>query len=73
MTTTTATKPETARLAYTLQEVAEMISEPVATVAKHCRTQALLGAYKTGNGGRTAPWRIPPAAIEHYQATRKKQ
>lgn len=69
----TTTKPEATRLAYTLQEVAEMLAEPVATIARHCRTQALSGAYKTGNGGRTAPWRIPPAAIEHYQATRKTQ
>ena len=69
----TATKPEATRLAYTLQEVAEMLAEPVVTIARHCRTQALRGAYKTGNGGRTAPWRIPPTAIEHYQATRKNQ
>lgn len=61
------------RRAYTLAEAAEILAEPVATIAKHCRTQALKGAYKTGNGGRTAPWRIPPAAIEHYQATRKTQ
>jgi hypothetical protein len=25
------------------------------------------GAYKTG--GRTSPWRIPPKAIDYYQAT----
>lgn len=69
----TATKPETERLAYTLQEVADMLAEPVVTIAKHCRTQALRGAYKAGRGGRTSPWRIPPAAIEHYQSTRPTQ
>jgi len=58
-------------LAYTLEQVAEMLQEPVATVAKHCRTQELKGAYKTG--GRTSPWRIPPSAISHYQETRNKQ
>lgn len=64
---------ELRRLAYTLEEVAEMLAEPVATISKHCRTQALKGAYKTGSGGRTAPWRIPHTAIEHYQATRSNQ
>lgn len=50
-----------------------MLAEPVATISKHCRTQALKGAYKTGSGGKTAPWRVPPEAIEYYQATRSKQ
>lgn len=59
------------RRAYTLEQVSEMLQEPVATIAKHCRTQALKGAYKTG--GRTSPWRIPPAAIDHYQANRQRQ
>lgn len=56
------------RRAYTIEEVAEMLAEPVSTIRTHCQTQALRGAYKTG--GRTSPWRIPPKAIDHYQATR---
>ncbi|MCT9624246.1 helix-turn-helix domain-containing protein [Pseudarthrobacter equi] len=55
-------------MAFKLEEVAEMLAEPVETIAKHCRTQALKGAYKTG--GKTSPWRIPPAAIDYYQRTR---
>jgi Helix-turn-helix domain len=57
-------------LAYTLEQVAEMLQEPATTIAKHCRTQALRGAYKTG--GKTSPWRIPPKAIEHYQNSRNR-
>lgn len=57
--------PAFVKVALTVEQVAEMLQEPVYTVKKHCRTQALKGAYKTG--GRTAPWRIPPAAIDHYQ------
>ena len=60
------------RKAHTLEEVAEMLQEPVATIRKHCRTQALKGAYKTGTG-RTSPWRIPPAAIDYYQQHQPKQ
>lgn len=60
------------RLAYTLEQVAEMLQEPVATISKHCRTQALKGAYKTGRG-KTSPWRIPPAAIDYYQANQPRQ
>ena len=57
--------------AYTPAQVSEMLEEPVRTIVVHCRTQALKGAYKTG--GRTSPWRIPPAAIDHYQRTRPRQ
>ncbi|SKB86343.1 Helix-turn-helix domain-containing protein [Arthrobacter sp. 31Cvi3.1E] len=60
------------RRAYTLEQVAEMLQEPVKTISKHCRTQALKGAYKTG-AGRTSPWRIPPAAIDYYQANQPRQ
>jgi hypothetical protein len=49
-----------------------MLQEPVATIRRHCRTQALKGAYKTG-AGRTSPWRIPPAAIDYYQQHQPKQ
>lgn len=59
------------RRAFTLEEVAEMLVEPVWTIRQHCQTQALRGAYKTG--GKTSPWRIPPAAIDYYQATRPNQ
>ena len=59
------------RLAFTLDEVSQMLAEPVETIAKHCRTQALKGAYKTG--GKTSPWRIPPQAIDDYQKTRSNQ
>lgn len=55
-----------------LQQVSEMLQESVNTIRKHCRTQALQGAYKTGTG-KTSPWRIPPAAIDHYQRTRPRQ
>lgn len=48
-----------------------MLQEPQQTVKKHCQTQALRGAYKTG--GKTSPWRIPPKAIDYYQATRSNQ
>jgi len=58
--------------AYTLGQVAEMLQEPVSSIRTHCRTQALKGAYKTGRG-KTAPWRIPPAAIDHYQRTRSRR
>ncbi|GLU58620.1 helix-turn-helix domain-containing protein [Paenarthrobacter ureafaciens] len=64
--------PTLPRLAHTLEEVAEMLQEPVATIRRHCRTQALKGAYKTG-AGRTSPWRIPPAAIDYYQQHQPKQ
>lgn len=66
MTAATITKR-----AYTPEQVAEMLEEPVRSIVVHCRTQALKGAYKTG--GRTSPWRIPPAAIDHYQNTRSRQ
>jgi hypothetical protein len=59
------------KLAFTIEEVAEMLAEPVSTIRTHYQTQALRGAYKTG--GRTSPWRIPPKAIDHYQATRSNQ
>jgi hypothetical protein len=59
------------RRAFTIEEVAEMLAEPVSTIRTHCQTQALRGAYKTG--GRTSPWRIPPKAIDHYQATRSNR
>lgn len=63
--------PALPRRALTPEEVAEMLQESVESVKKHCRTQALKGAYKTG--GRTAPWRIPPAAIDHYQKNQPRQ
>lgn len=63
--------PAITKRAYTPEQVAEMLEEPVRTIVSHCRTQALKGAYKTG--GRTSPWRIPPAAIDHYQRTRPRQ
>jgi hypothetical protein len=56
------------RLAYSIHEVTEVPNEPTDLIAKHCRTQALRGAYKTG--GKTSQWRIPPKAIDYYQATR---
>jgi hypothetical protein len=59
------------RMAFTLEEVAEMLAEPVQSIKRHCQTQALRGAYKTG--GKTSPWRIPPKAIDYYQATRPNQ
>jgi hypothetical protein len=59
------------RLAFTIEEVSEMLVEPVSTIRFHCQTQALRGAYKTG--GRTSPRRIPPKAIDYYQATRSNQ
>jgi len=65
------TKGPLPRLAYTLQEASEMLAEPVGTIRQHCQTQALRGAYKTG--GKTSPWRIPPKAIDYYQATRRNQ
>lgn len=68
MSTAVQTLP---RLALTLEQVSEILQEPPATIAKHCRTQALKGAYKTG--GRTSPWRIPPAAIDYYQQHQPKQ
>lgn len=57
--------------AYAPEQVAEMLQEKVEAINRHGRTQALKGAYKTG--GRTSPWRIPPAAIDHYQRTRPRQ
>ena len=62
---------ELPRMAYTVPEVAVMLAEPQQTVKKHCQTQALRGAYKTG--GKTSPWRIPPKAIDYYQKTRSNQ
>lgn len=56
------------KLAYTVPQVAVMLEESEFTIKQHCRTQALKGAYKPG--GKTSPWRIPPAAISHYQRTR---
>ncbi|MHA7176180.1 helix-turn-helix domain-containing protein [Arthrobacter sp. Sr24] len=57
--------------AYTPEQVAEMLQEKVEAINRHCRTQVLKGAYKTG--GKTSPCRIPPAAIDHYQRTRPRQ
>ena len=59
------------RRAFTIREVAEMLAEPETSIKKHCQTQALRGAYKTA--GKTSPWRIPPTAIDYYQATRSNQ
>jgi hypothetical protein len=68
----TKTAPATlTRRAFTADEVAEMLAEPVQSIKRHCQTQALRGAYKTG--GKTSPWRIPPKAIDYYQATRSTQ
>lgn len=58
--------------AHTLAQVSEMLNESVNSIRKYCRTQELKGAYKTGPG-KTAPWRIPPEAIDHYQRTRPRQ
>ena len=58
--------------AYTLQQVAEMLQEPVNSIRTHGRTQALKGACKTGRG-KTSSWRILPAAFDHYQRTRPRQ
>lgn len=38
----------------------------------HCRTQTLKGAYKAGRG-KTATWKIPPSAIDYYQAHQPRQ
>lgn len=63
--------PTVTKRAYTPDQVAEMLEEKVEAINRHCRTQDLKGAYKTG--GKTSPWRIPPAAIDHYQRTRPRQ
>ncbi|GAA5229215.1 helix-turn-helix domain-containing protein [Arthrobacter cryoconiti] len=63
--------PVMVRKAFTPDQVAEMLQEPVRSIKIHCRTQALKGAYKTG--GKTSPWRIPPGAIDHYQRTRRRE
>lgn len=48
-----------------------MLQEKVEAINRSCRTQVLKGAYKTGTG-ETALWRIPPAAIDHYQKTQPR-
>lgn len=63
--------PDIVIRAYTPEQVAEMLQEKVEAINRHCRTQALKGAYKTG--GRTSSWRIPPAAIDHYQSMAPRQ
>lgn len=69
--TTEKTAPGMSARGYTPAQVAEMLEEPVRIIVIHCRTQVLKGAYKTG--GRTSPWRIPPAAIDYYQAHQPRQ
>lgn len=36
------------KLAYSPLQVSEMLEEKVEAINRHCRTQALKGAYKTG-------------------------
>lgn len=68
--TTEKKTPPIVVCAFTPEQVAEMLQEKVDAINRHCRTQALNGAYKTG--GKTSPWRIPPAAIDHYQRTQPR-
>lgn len=56
---------------YTPRRVSEMLQEKVEAINRHCRAQALKGAYKTG--GRIPSWRIPPAFVDHYQRMAPRQ
>jgi|GEM_PF-4350293 len=53
----------------TLAEASAQLKEPVATIAKYCRT-GKIAAYKTGSGGRTSKWMIPMSALAKYQQNR---
>lgn len=68
---TNETNVSPGKRAYTPDQVAEMLEEKVEAINRHCRTQRLKGAYKTG--GRTSPWRIPPLAIDYSQAHQPRQ
>lgn len=60
------------RTTYTVEEVAEMIRERPNMIRTLCQRGRFKGAYRGGTGGRTSPWRIPQAAIDHYQQTQPR-
>ena len=52
----------------TVAEAAEQLRLNAETVRQLACRGKLRGAYKTGQGGRTSPWRIPPKALDQYRA-----
>lgn len=51
-------------------DVAEQLNLHPSTVYALLRSGHFPGAYHTGRGGRTSPWRIPQTAVEQYRASR---
>lgn len=50
---------------YTVAQVAQMLRLTEGTVALHCRTGLVPGAFRTGP--KRGQWRIPESAIEAYK------
>lgn len=51
-----------------VHDAAEQLQVDAKTVRKLAGRGKLRGAYKTGMGGKTSPWRIPPKALDHFRA-----
>jgi len=51
----------------TVEQTAEELQQSPTMIRKLANRGKLPGAYKTGLGGRTSPWRIPPSALDRFR------
>lgn len=54
----------------TVTQVAEQLQHAPSTIYALLHTDAFPGAYQSGRGGKTSPWRIPQSAIDEYRKGR---
>lgn len=51
----------------TVNEVAALLRHDRSTIYELIAAGAFPGAFRSGIGGKTSPWRIPRGAVEKYQ------
>lgn len=54
----------------TVAEVADQLQHAPSTIYALLRAGEFPGAYHSGSGGRTSPWRIPQSAVDKYRTLR---
>lgn len=54
----------------TIAQVAELLQHSPSTIYALVHEGFFPGAYQSGRGGKTSPWRIPQAAVDQYRADR---
>ncbi|MBF6671537.1 helix-turn-helix domain-containing protein [Glutamicibacter sp. FBE19] len=51
----------------TVEQAAEELQQSPTMIRKLANRGKFPGAYKSGMGGRTSPWRIPHSALDRFR------